>query len=501
MKKKIVLTLGVLLFSTQIFQVNTSADDQTVSSTQSTSELVEAAPADEVISTTVQLDVSAFQSTYAEIQQILSQTDQYEQDGALQALITEVYQEFSLADLNQGLLDGSYVTTQEELDNYVLKLQSLVDHLTLASLPTGWVLQNGTWFYFDQNHQMVTGKLTIGNHHFLLNDDGSLFTGWLFENGQWSYYDQSGYLRTGWTQVGKQWYLLDSNGIMLTGWQLDGGKWYFMSEVSGAMSTGWVQSGGTWYFMSQVTGAMSTGWVSSGGSWYYLSGSSGAMLTGWQLLNGTWYFLNPSGQMQTGWLKIGGTWYYFNNGGAMQTGWITLGGKRYYLQSSGAMTIGNLHINGIFYHFDNNGYFVDEVWNSPSGGVQPNLAGRRNLSVGVSLNQQRVFIYEGNALIYTIVVSTGLPGMDTPTGRFTIQAEKGPIFGGSLGGARYYRSFLGHGVYLFHSSVIDGRGNYIVSEGRKMGQKASHGCIRMPVPDAIWFYNQIPFGTPVHIYN
>ena len=36
-------------------------------------------------------------------------------------------------------------------------------------------------------------------------------------------------------------------------------------------------------------------------------------------------------------------------------------------------------------------------------------------------------------------------------------------------------------------------------EGNKLGQPASHGCVRLTVADAEWFYNQIPEGTPVTI--
>lgn len=141
------------------------------------------------------------------------------------------------------------------------------------------------------------------------------------------------------------------------------------------------------------------------------------------------------------------------------------------------------------------------LWTKATGGVQPNLSGRKNIRIEVSIAKQRVYIYDSTGLIYTMVCSTGLPGgTATPTGNFAIQAEKGLSFGGSLGGARYWRSFLGHGVYLFHSVPINGSGNYILSEAYKLGQRASHGCIRLSVPDAIWFYYGIPYNTPVKIY-
>ncbi len=35
----------------------------------------------------------------------------------------------------------------------------------------------------------------------------------------------------------------------------------------------------------------------------------------------------------------------------------------------------------------------------------------------------------------------------------------------------------------------------------KLGQVASHGCVRLCVRDAKWIYNNVPSGTPVEIYN
>ena len=136
--------------------------------------------------------------------------------------------------------------------------------------------------------------------------------GWILENGSWYYYS-NGYRQTGWINDNGTWYYLNSAGVMQTGWIKDGGIWYYLNG-SGAMLTGWIKDGGTWYYLNS-SGAMLTGWIKDGGTWYYLNGS-GAMLTGWIKDRGTWYYLNDSGAMQTGWVRIGGKQYYFNSSGA-----------------------------------------------------------------------------------------------------------------------------------------------------------------------------------------
>ena len=145
---------------------------------------------------------------------------------------------------------------------------------------------------------------------------------------------------------------------------------------------------------------------------------------------------------------------------------------------------------------------VSEFWRHTTGGRYPSL-NVPNLKIRVSVGKQRVTLLSGNKEIYTMLCSTGTYGNDTPYGNFAIQREKGLWFwSDSTGGAAYYRSFLGHGVYLFHSITITGPGainSFSARQGEKLGTRASHGCIRLSVADAIWFYNNIPYGTPVSV--
>jgi len=65
-------------------------------------------------------------------------------------------------------------------------------------------------------------------------------------------------------------------------------------------------------------------------------------------------------------------------------------------------------------------------------------------------------------------------------------------------GADYWVQFSGS--YLFHSVPTgEAFGDYLPEEGAKLGQPASHGCVRLTVADAQWFYDQVPDGTLVTI--
>lgn len=99
-----------------------------------------------------------------------------------------------------------------------------------------------------------------------------------------------------------------------------------------------------------------------------------------------------------------------------------------------------------------------------------------------------------------MVISSGKAN-STPKGEFAIQSERGNSFYNPnlKEGANYWTSFLDHGVYLFHTvpTIVDG--SYNIKEAKKLGHPASHGCIRMTIPDAKWINVNAPVGMKVII--
>jgi lipoprotein-anchoring transpeptidase ErfK/SrfK len=139
-------------------------------------------------------------------------------------------------------------------------------------------------------------------------------------------------------------------------------------------------------------------------------------------------------------------------------------------------------------------------WHNPTGGTQPDLTGKNNLTVDVDLAAQEATISDANGSpLYTMLISSGMNDA-TPHGTFTIGQRGLSFYTPSEGmGAKWWTSFLGTG-YLFHSVPTNANGDYIASEGAKLGNAASHGCVRLSIADAQWFYDQIPSGTRVHIH-
>jgi hypothetical protein len=126
--------------------------------------------------------------------------------------------------------------------------------------------------------------------------------------------------------------------------------------------------------------------------------------------------------------------------------------------------------------------------------------------IKVNRQQNCVTIYgkdsKGN---YTVPVkamacSVGLNNA-TPTGTFRMSGKyRWHELVGGVQGQYCYRitgSILFHSVY--YSSQNPSTLNY--TEYNKLGQTASHGCIRLNVADAKWIYDNCPSGTKVTIYD
>ncbi len=125
--------------------------------------------------------------------------------------------------------------------------------------------------------------------------------------------------------------------------------------------------------------------------------------------------------------------------------------------------------------------------------------------IKVNLSKQRVFIYHKGKEIRQMICSSGLLSDDneTPKGRFIINEsglKKGEWFFSERfnAGAKYWVGFIG-GEYLFHSLPMDRNKSLFKDEAALLGKPASHGCIRLSVDDAYWFYTTIPAGSVLYI--
>jgi len=149
----------------------------------------------------------------------------------------------------------------------------------------------------------------------------------------------------------------------------------------------------------------------------------------------------------------------------------------------------------------------------PAHGVRPavstsQLAARYPAYIVVDRGAFRLTYYEHLRLAKTFEIAVGMEGLETPAGLHKIEWEQvdppwyvpKKAWAGALAGtvvppgpadplkARFMSFDGGAGIH-----GID------PSEYSSIGHDASHGCVRMRIPDVIDLYNHSPVGTPVYI--
>ena len=151
-------------------------------------------------------------------------------------------------------------------------------------------------------------------------------------------------------------------------------------------------------------------------------------------------------------------------------------------------------INGIQYRFDKKGYRVNDRTNEVKRSKYYLSCDRVNGLMTVYADKSRTIP------IKTIRVSVGNPTTLTPAGTFTVKRSLRwqPLMGPSWG---QYGSHVVGGIYV-HSVACGEKNdhNLPVGEYLRLGNPASHGCIRCCVADAKWVFDNCN-GSEIKIYD
>lgn len=131
-------------------------------------------------------------------------------------------------------------------------------------------------------------------------------------------------------------------------------------------------------------------------------------------------------------------------------------------------------------------------------------------AIEVDVNNQLIKVYglDGNGehtrLERVFTASTGTEKFPSDVGTFTLSGRKArwaefPNWGG--GKARWWVRI--NGDIAFHSVIYNSNNldDVNMSSVRKLGSRASHGCIRLTVADAKWIYDNVGAGTVVRIHE
>ncbi len=128
-----------------------------------------------------------------------------------------------------------------------------------------------------------------------------------------------------------------------------------------------------------------------------------------------------------------------------------------------------------------------------------------NKRIEVDLTNQKTYVYEGEKLIYTFLISSGSWDR-TPTGDFEIwtKVRSQKMSGGSKELGTYFYLPNVQNVMFFYNEKTAKKVGYSFHQAywhNNFGVPMSHGCINMTTADSASLYSWAEVGTKVKIYG
>lgn len=116
-------------------------------------------------------------------------------------------------------------------------------------------------------------------------------------------------------------------------------------------------------------------------------------------------------------------------------------------------------------------------------------------------------LYKNLKLVDSYKIAVGQAGLETPAGVYRVQNKAvnpawhvpNSPWAGKLAGRVIPSGAPNNPLKARWLGIYNGAGIHGTSEVGSLGTAASHGCIRMAVPDVMQVYDEVPVGAPVYI--
>ena len=136
------------------------------------------------------------------------------------------------------------------------------------------------------------------------------------------------------------------------------------------------------------------------------------------------------------------------------------------------------------------------------------LASQYPVVITINRSSFELRLWKNLQLVKTYPIAVGQVGLETPAGLYHVQnkavdpawtmpnsdwvapADRGKVIPGGVPENPLKARWLG---------IYDGAGIHGTDATYSLGTAASHGCIRMAIPDVIQLYDQVPVSSPVYI--
>jgi lipoprotein-anchoring transpeptidase ErfK/SrfK len=139
--------------------------------------------------------------------------------------------------------------------------------------------------------------------------------------------------------------------------------------------------------------------------------------------------------------------------------------------------------------------------------TQAELADKYPVVLVADRNAFQLRLYKNLQLATQYTVAVGALGFDTPAGLYHIQNKAvdppwsvpNSDWAGDLAGTVVPGGVPENPLKARWLGIYDGAGIHGTDQTYSLGTAASHGCIRMAIPDVIELYDQVPVGAPIYI--
>jgi lipoprotein-anchoring transpeptidase ErfK/SrfK len=118
----------------------------------------------------------------------------------------------------------------------------------------------------------------------------------------------------------------------------------------------------------------------------------------------------------------------------------------------------------------------------------------------------KLYLWKDLRVAKEYTVAIGQIGLDTPAGLYAIQNKAvDPVW--SVPNSAWAGDLAGttvppgpaNPIKARWMGIFEGAGIHGTDADYSLGTAASHGCVRMAIPDVIELYDQVPVGTPIYI--
>jgi len=139
--------------------------------------------------------------------------------------------------------------------------------------------------------------------------------------------------------------------------------------------------------------------------------------------------------------------------------------------------------------------------------TQAQLADKYPVVLVVDRYNFRLRLYKDLNLQKEYTIAVGALGFDTPAGLYHIQNKAvdpawhvpNSAWAGDLAGTIVPGGTAENPLKARWLGIFDGAGIHGTDQTYSLGSAASHGCVRMAIPDVIELYDQVPIGAPIYI--